>query len=141
MRITPDISIRDDEVELTFVRSSGPGGQNVNKVSTAAQLRFDAANSPSLPEEVRHRLLRLAGNAVTSEGILIIDARRHRSQARNRQDALDRLADLIRMASIRPKPRRRTRPTAGSRARRLQSKKARSNTKSLRGLVREKDIL
>jgi len=133
MRITPNISIPDDEIAISFVRSSGPGGQNVNKVATAAQLRFSVAASPSLPGEVKDRLRLLAGARMTAEGTLIIDARRFRSQRRNRQDAMDRLAELIRRAAARPKVRRRTSPTAASRRRRLDAKHRRSDIKRLRG--------
>ncbi len=133
MRVTPEISIDDDELTIEFVRSSGPGGQNVNKVSTAAQLRFDVWTSRSLPDAVKPRLVALAGSRMTIAGVLIIDARRHRTQARNRQDALDRLAELIRQAAHVPRPRRKTRPTAGSRLRRLESKRRRAETKRLRG--------
>lgn len=130
------ISLDENELQWSFVRSSGPGGQNVNKVSTAVQLRFDAARSPSLPEEVRVRLLRLAGKRVAGEGVVVIEARRHRSQEQNRRDALDRLVDLIRKASSRPKPRRKTRPTGASRRRRLERKRRRGEIKRRRGPVR-----
>jgi ribosome-associated protein len=132
LRITPSIAIDEKELHETFVRSSGPGGQNVNKVSTAVQLRFDVAHSPSLPEDVRQRLLRLGGKRVTEEGVLIIDAKRFRTQERNRQDARDRLADLVRAATRRPKTRRATRPTAASRQRRIDEKKQRSRVKRMR---------
>ena len=99
IRITQDIAIRETELKLDFIRSSGPGGQNVNKVATAVQLRFDAARSPSLPEDVRRRLVRIAGKRVSKEGVLLLDARRFRTQERNRQDALDRLAHWIRRAA------------------------------------------
>jgi len=132
IRIGPNLVLRDEEIRVEFVRSSGPGGQNVNKVSTAVQLRFDAAGSPSLTEDVRRRLLRLAGGRVNDRGELVIDARRFRSQARNRRDAEERLVDLIRRAAAPPRPRRATRPTAASRRRRLEAKKRRGLIKSLR---------
>src|SRR5207342_3612528 len=114
LEITPNLSIPDDELVERFVRSSGPGGQNVNKVATAVQLRFDAARSPSLPEGVRARLLRLAGRRATREGVIVIDAQRFRTQERNRADALERLLELVRQATVVPKPRRRTKPTRAS---------------------------
>ncbi len=131
--VTDAIALRDDELVFDFVRASGPGGQNVNKVSTAVQMRFDAAGSPSLPNEVRERLIRLAGNRATLDGVIIIDARRFRTQERNRQDAIDRLVALIVKATHRPKPRRRTRPTASSRRRRIDDKKRRGAVKKRRG--------
>ncbi len=137
LHITADIAIADEEVSLRFVRSSGPGGQNVNKVATAVQLRFDAAGSPSLPADVRARLIRLAGRRLTEDGILLIDARRFRTQARNRQDALERLKGLIRRAAEKPKPRKKTRPTRASRQRRLDDKRHRGETKRLRRPVAE----
>ena len=132
IRVTHTISIDDDELDEQFVRASGPGGQNVNKVSTAVELRFDVRRSPNLPGDVRARLERLAGRRLTREGVLIISAQRHRTQERNRQDARERLIELIRRAAVAPIPRRATRPTAGSRERRLQSKKHRSSIKGLR---------
>ena len=130
--ITDTLSLGEDELDFEFVRASGPGGQNVNKVSTAVQLRFDAADSPSLPAEVRARLLKLAGRRATEAGVIIIDARRYRTQERNRQDAVERLVALIRRATERPKPRRRTRPTAASRKRRIDEKKRRGAVKRRR---------
>ena len=112
--ITRNISIGENEIQEDFIRASGPGGQNVNKVSTAVQIRFDVAGSPSLPEDVRQRLLRIAGRRVTGEGVLIIDARRFRSQLKNRQDALERLKALIQKAAQKPRPRYKTRPTRAS---------------------------
>jgi ribosome-associated protein len=132
IRVTHTISIDDDELDEQFVRASGPGGQNVNKLSSAVQLRFDVRRSPNLPGDVRARLERLAGRRLTREGVLIISAQRHRTQERNRQDARERLIELIRRAAVAPIPRRATRPTAGSRERRLQSKKHRSSIKGLR---------
>ena len=132
MEITPSISIPDNELTFTFIRSSGPGGQNVNKVATAAQLRFDVRNSPSLPAEVKERLVKLAGARLTQEGVLVIEAKRFRTQEQNRQDALDRLVTLVRRAAARPKARRPTRPTLASKQRRLESKRRHSEIKRLR---------
>jgi ribosome-associated protein len=130
--VTAQISIDDREIAETFVRASGPGGQNVNKLATAVQLRFDARHSPSLRPDVRARLERLAGSRLTRDGVVVIIAQRHRTQARNRQDALDRLIDLIRQAAIAPIKRRPTKPTAGSRERRIEGKKRRAGIKRLR---------
>ena len=130
--VTPRIVLDERELEETFVRASGPGGQNVNKLSTAVQLRFDVRRSPSLPD-VRVRLKRLAGSRLTGEGVLIIVAQRHRTQERNREDARERLVDLIRRAAVAPTPRRPTKPTLASKRRRLDSKARRSRVKSLRG--------
>jgi ribosome-associated protein len=132
IRITDRISIEERELEERFVRASGPGGQNVNKLSSAVQLRFDVRGSPSLPADVRMRLERLAGRRLTRDGVIVIMAQRHRTQERNRQDALDRLIELIRSASVPPTPRRPTKPTRGSKERRLATKKNRSGIKSLR---------
>jgi ribosome-associated protein len=131
IRITDRISIDEREIEERFIRSSGPGGQNVNKLATAVQLRFDLRGS-SLTPDVRARAARLAGRRLTRDGVIVILAQTHRTQERNRQDALDRLIDLLQRASIAPKPRRPTRPTKGSRERRLESKKNRATVKGLR---------
>ena len=137
IEITRSIRFDESEIEESFIRASGPGGQNVNKVATAVQVRFDVRHSPSLPEPVRLRLERLAGRRMTNDGVLIIVAQRHRTQERNRQDALERLVALIREAAVAPVPRRPTRPTLGSKKRRLESKERRSEVKRLRGDPRE----
>jgi ribosome-associated protein len=139
LQITDTIMIDESELEEVFIRSSGPGGQNINKVSTAIQLRFNAANSPSLPEAIRERLVSLARNQITEDGVVMITARRFRTQGRNRQDALERLTALIREAAELPKPRRMTRPTAPSRKRRLEDKHQRAETKRLRQPVQSHD--
>ncbi len=128
-----EIVIDDRELEFRFIRASGPGGQNVNKVATAVQLRFDAARSPSLPDEVRARLIKLAGRRATSDGVLVIDARRHRTQVRNREDAQARLTALIQKATETHAPRKKTRPTVSSKRRRLESKRRQGAAKRLRG--------
>jgi ribosome-associated protein len=127
--ITPALSIDEREIEVSFILGSGPGGQNVNKVATAAQLRFDARRSPSLPEAVKGRLEALAGARLTREGVIVLTARRFRSQERNREDALERLAALIRAASARPARRRATQPSRGERERRLAEKAHRAEIK------------
>ena len=132
MPITNTIVLSDSEIQIDFIRSAGPGGQNVNKVATAAQLRFDVAHSPSLPEDIRVRLLKLAGKKITGDGTLIITARRFRSQEQNRQDAIDRLVKLIRKAVERPKPRLKTKPTFAAKQRRLETKRHRGQTKRQR---------
>ncbi len=135
LNITKTIFVNKTELQETFIRSSGPGGQNVNKVATAVQLRFDVINSPSLPDDVRERLIRLAGKRMTEDGVLLIEARRFRTQERNREDALNRLTDLIRKASKKPVPRRRTKPSLASRQRRLDGKRRKSRIKRMRGPV------
>src|SRR5579863_10392721 len=132
IRINAALSIDEREIEESFIRASGPGGQNVNKVSSAVQLRFDARASPSLPEDVRARLMRLAGSRLTQDGVLIINAQRHRNQARHRAEALGRLVELIRRAAIAPRPRRPTKPTKAARERRIEAKKRRAGLKRLR---------
>ena len=139
LQVTPTVAIDEKEIQEEFIRTSGPGGQNVNKVATGVQLRFDMANSPSLPAEVRERLMRLAGRRMTEEGVLIIDARRFRTQERNRQDALERLAELIRQAATRPKLRRPTRPTQAAKQRRLATKRRQSEIKRLRHSIPYED--
>jgi ribosome-associated protein len=132
MQITPSFSLPDEELHFEFVRASGPGGQNVNKVATAVQLRFDVRASPSLTEEVKSRLMRLAGKRLTAEGVLVIEAKRYRSQEQNRAEAELRLAELIRRALTAPKKRRVTRPSAGARAKRLEEKRRRGEIKRQR---------
>lgn len=131
--VTPRISLDERELEESFIRASGPGGQNVNKVSTAVQLRFDARSSPNLPDDVRDRLLKLAGHRLTLDGVLVITAQEHRSQDRNRSAAREILFDLIRRATVAPIKRRPTRPTLGSKERRLEAKTRRSGIKAARG--------
>ncbi len=132
IQITPAISLDENELHMYFIHASGPGGQNVNKVATAVQLRFNAAASPSLPEDVRQRLLALAHGRTTTAGEIIIEARRHRTQEANRQAALERLVELIQRAAYKPPVRHKTRPTLASREKRLEIKRRRSGTKSMR---------
>ena len=133
IQVTDTISIDDAELSETFVRSSGPGGQNVNKVSSAVQLRFDVRHSPSLPNDVAVRLMRLAGKRLTKEGVIVIVAQAHRDQTRNRADARERLFDLIRQAAVRPVPRRATKVPKAQKRKRIEGKKHRSTIKRLRG--------
>jgi ribosome-associated protein len=139
VQITPEISLPDADLVWSFVRASGPGGQNVNKVATAAQLRFDLAATQSLAPAVKERLRSLAGRRVTDDGALIIMARNQRTQEGNRREALERLAELVRRASVAPKARKATRPTRAARERRLQTKTQRRTTKQLRSRVRWDD--
>jgi ribosome-associated protein len=135
VQVTPALAIDEGELEERFVRASGPGGQNVNKVATAVELRFDAANSPSLSAAVLARLRSLAGSRMTADGILLIDAREHRTQAQNRAEARARLVALLRQAATPPRTRRKTRPPAASKQRRMESKRRRAETKQRRGKV------
>ena len=140
IEVTPAILIPEDEITERFIRAAGPGGQNVNKVSTAVELRFDVRRSPSLPNDVAVRLMKLAGRRLTQDGVLVLSVMTHRSQERNRAEALQRLIDLIRKAAEPPPPpRKRTRPTLASKARRVEGKVRRGGVKSLRGKVRGED--
>jgi len=132
IRVTGRISLDPREIEISFIRASGPGGQNVNKVSSAVQLRFDVRQSQAYDDYVRERLEKLAGSRLTRDGVLVLTAQEHRSQERNREDAIERLLTLIRAAAVVPKTRHKTRPTLGSKKRRLESKSKRSGVKSLR---------
>lgn len=136
IRITDTIAIDEDEIEESFVRSSGPGGQNVNKLSTAVQLRFDVRRSPSLPNDVAIRLMKLAGKRLTKDGVLVIIAQTARTQERNRAEARERLVELIREASVKPVKRVATKPTKASKTKRLEGKKRRADVKGMRGRVR-----
>ena len=137
LHITPTLFIPDDELTCTFVRASGPGGQNVNKVASAVQLRFDVRNSSYLAEEVKARLIKLAGNKMTHDGVLVIEAKRYRAQEQNRSDAEQRLTALIQKVLVRPKKRQPTRPTIASQKRRVDSKKRRGAVKRIRQLKKE----
>jgi ribosome-associated protein len=130
--ISPSLSISENEIQFDFIRASGPGGQNVNKVASAVQLRFDVKNSPSLPEVVKQRLTKLAPKRITAEGVLIIEAKRYRSQEQNREDAVQRLVHLLQQAEYEPKPRRKTKPSQTAREARLRTKKLKGEIKRLR---------
>lgn len=134
IHITETIAIDESELQVEFIRSAGPGGQNVNKVSTAAQLRFDVRNSPSLSEDIKERLIQLSGTRMTTEQVLIITARRHRTQVQNRQDAVQRLTELIEKAIHKPKKRHRTKPSLSSKIKRLETKRRRGEKKRSRGM-------
>ncbi len=139
IQVTKNISIAEDEIEEHFIRAPGPGGQNVNKVESAVQIRFDAAASPNLPEEILPRLRRLAGRRMTGAGVILLTARKYRSQERNRQDGLQRILELIQKASVRPRTRKPTKPSGAARRRRMERKKKRGDIKKTRGKVNFSD--
>jgi ribosome-associated protein len=139
IEVTPDIAIAEQEIRFDFVRASGPGGQNVNKVSSAVQLRFDVNGNTSLPPDVKDRLRKLAGKKLSTDGILIIQASRFKRQEKNRQDAVERLVGLIRQATVKPKKRVKTRPSRRAKQRRLESKRQRSRVKQTRRCVKDTD--
>lgn len=132
LEITPSLHIDERELEFDYIRASGPGGQNVNKVATAVQLRFDVVNSPSLASDAKGRLIRLAGKRVNADGVLLIESRRFRTQEANREDAIRKFAELLRRSLLPPKPRQKTKPTAASREKRLQEKKRKGENKKIR---------
>jgi ribosome-associated protein len=132
LQITPSLHIDERELQLEYIRASGPGGQNVNKVATAVQLRFDIVNSPALASDIKGRLIRLAGKRVNADGVLLIEARRFRTQEANREDAIQRLVEMIRKVLVPPKPRKKTKPTVASREKRLQEKKRKGEVKKIR---------
>ena len=132
IEVNESVALREDEIHLDFVQAAGPGGQNVNKVASAVQLRFDT-HSASLPEDIRQRLLRIANNKISADGVLLIEARRYRSQERNREEAISRLVELIRQASIPPKIRKKSRPSAAAKQARLDAKHRRAELKKSRG--------